>query len=74
MRKQPPEVRVKNFNEVALGFTQEDAVAEALRCIQCLKPTCIAGCPVEIDIKSFIKFITEEKFELAIKKIKEKNN
>ena len=72
--KQPPEVRRRNFNEVALGYTEEQAVAEANRCLQCKKPQCIQGCPVEIDIPAFIRLIRERKFEEAIKKVKEKNS
>jgi glutamate synthase (NADPH/NADH) small chain len=71
--KQPPEVRRRNFNEVALGYTEEQALIEASRCLQCPKPQCVSGCPVEIDIPAFIKLMKEKKFEDAIKKIKEKN-
>ena len=74
MPKQKPEERIKNFHEVALGFTEEDALKEAKRCLQCKKPTCIEGCPVEIDIPSFIKLIKEKDYNSAIKKIKEKNS
>ena len=74
MPKQKPEVRRRNFNEVALGYTEEQAIAEANRCLQCPKPQCVQGCPVEIDIPAFIKFIREGKFDEAVKKIKEKNS
>jgi glutamate synthase (NADPH/NADH) small chain len=74
MPEQDPKKRVKNFDEVALGYTPEQAVAEAKRCIQCKKPACISGCPVEIDIPAFIAFIAGGKFNEAIKKLKEKNN
>ena len=74
MPKQKPEVRKHNFNEVALGYTEEQAVAEAERCLQCPKPQCVGGCPVEIEIPAFIKLIKEHKFEKAIKKVKEKNS
>lgn len=74
MPKQKPEVRRKNFNEVALGYTEEQAVAEANRCLQCPKPQCIQGCPVEIDIPAFIELIRQRRFNEAIKKIKEKNS
>ncbi len=74
MRKQKSDERIKNFNEVALGLTEAEAVAEARRCLFCKKPSCVGGCPVEIDIPSFIKLITEKKFDEAILKIKEKNN
>jgi len=72
--KQKPEVRRSNFNEVALGYTEEQAIAEANRCLQCPKPQCIQGCPVEIEIPAFIKLLREGKFEEAAKKIKEKNS
>jgi glutamate synthase (NADPH) small chain len=73
MPEQDPEVRKKNFKEVGTGYTEEQALLEASRCIQCKNPTCISGCPVEIDIKSFIKLITEKKFNEALEKIREKN-
>jgi len=73
MPKQNPVERVRNFNEVALGFTPELAMAEAARCIQCPKPQCVKGCPVEIDIPGFIKCIAEGDFKAAIKVMKEKN-
>jgi glutamate synthase (NADPH/NADH) small chain len=72
--KQKPEARRRNFNEVALGYTEEQALEEANRCLQCPKPQCIQGCPVEIEIPAFIKLLREEKYEEAIKKIKEKNS
>ena len=62
--QQDPKIRARNFKEVALGYTEEDALLEASRCIQCKKPRCIKGCPVEIDIKEFIKLITEKKEEV----------
>jgi len=73
MPRQDPKARAKNFNEVALGYTAEQAVAEAKRCIQCKKPSCIAGCPVEIDIPAFVALIAGGKFDEAAKKLKEKN-
>lgn len=72
--KQPPEERVKNFKEVALGYTEEQALEEASRCLQCPKPQCIQGCPVGVDIKSFIGLLREGKYAEAIRKIKEKNS
>ncbi len=74
MNKQPAEKRVGNFNEVALGYTEEQAIAEASRCLQCKKAFCVKGCPVEIDIPGFIKKIKEKDFSGAILKIKEKNS
>jgi len=71
--EQDPKVRARNFQEVALGYTEKDALLEASRCIQCKKPRCIKGCPVEIDIKEFIRLIEEKKFEESLAKIREKN-
>jgi glutamate synthase (NADPH/NADH) small chain len=73
MREQPPEERIRNFKEVPFGYTPDDAVNEALRCLQCKKPLCITGCPVEIDIQGFIALIVQKKFKEGISKIKEKN-
>ncbi len=53
--------RVKNFFEVALGFSKDEAEREAKRCLQCKNPPCVKGCPVGIDIPAFIKFIKEDK-------------
>jgi len=72
--KQKPQERRQNFNEVSLGYSEEQALAEANRCLQCPKPQCIQGCPVEIEIPAFIKLIREGKFEEAVKKLKEKNS
>jgi len=74
MPTQPAELRIKNFDEVELGFTEEQAIAEAQRCIQCKKPKCVEGCPVNVKIPEFIKLITERKFDEAAKKIKETNS
>ena len=71
--KQAPEARRKNFNEVALGYTAEQALTEANRCLQCKEPKCVTGCPVEIDIPGFIKLMKEKNFTAAIQKVKEKN-
>jgi glutamate synthase (NADPH/NADH) small chain len=73
MPKQEPEKRRRNFTEVALGFTAELAQKEAQRCIQCKKPFCIDGCPVEIDIPAFIKRIAEGDFSGALEKVCEEN-
>ena len=72
--KQNPKERIYNFNEVALGYTEEQAVAEAERCLQCVKPPCVEGCPVEVDIPAFIGLVKERKFDEAIRKVKEKNS
>jgi len=74
MPEQDPKLRITNFDEVALGYTEEQALMEASRCLQCPNPTCIQGCPVNIDIKAFIGLIQEGKFTEGYYKIKEKNN
>ncbi len=73
MKEQPPERRIKNFDEVPYGYTEEEAIQEAKRCLQCKKATCIDGCPVEIDIPGFIEAIAQGDFRSAIKRLKEKN-
>jgi len=73
MPKQAADARKRNFNEVALGYTEEQAREEASRCLQCPKPQCVQGCPVEICIPAFIKFLQEGKYEEAITEIKKKN-
>jgi glutamate synthase (NADPH/NADH) small chain len=73
MPKQPPEVRRRNFGEVALGYTIDLALSEAKRCMQCKKPRCVGGCPVEIDIPAFISCVAKGDFSGGIKKLKEKN-
>ena len=73
MPEQDPNVRNKNFQEVNLGFTEELAKMEALRCIQCPKPVCITGCPVGIKIQEFIKLVSEGDYLGAAAKIKEDN-
>jgi len=65
MPEQPPDVRNKNFKEVALGFNEALALKESDRCIQCKKPACIAGCPVGIDIPGFIKAVAEKDYQTA---------
>lgn len=74
MPKQPPHIRIRNFDEVVLGYTEEQALMEAERCLQCPNPQCVKGCPVEIDIPAFIRLLKEGKFREAIMKIREKNN
>jgi glutamate synthase (NADPH/NADH) small chain len=73
MAKQEPKVRAKNFKEVALGYTEEQALEEAARCLQCVKPQCTSGCPVEVPIQGFIKLLKEKKYDEAIALIKTKN-
>jgi len=74
MPEQDPKVRAKNFNEVPFGYTPELAQLESSRCLQCKKPKCIEGCPVEIDIPAFIKLIHEGDFIGAARKLKERNS
>ncbi|MBP8612435.1 MAG: NADPH-dependent glutamate synthase [Candidatus Atribacteria bacterium] len=73
MKEQRPEERKKNFFEVPLGYTKEEAILEASRCIKCPTHPCINGCPVHINIPAFIKAIEEENFQLAIDIIHESN-
>jgi glutamate synthase (NADPH/NADH) small chain len=74
MPRQEPTVRAHNFNEVALGYSHEMAVAEANRCLQCKKPTCIDGCPVNVRIPEFIKALREEDMWGSVEALKDKNN
>jgi len=73
MREQPPLERARNFMEVPYGYTPEEAMKEASRCLNCLKPTCRNGCPVSVDISSFIKLSREGRVIEAAWKIKEEN-
>ena len=73
MPKQNPWERIRNFDEVALGYLTQTAVDEASRCLQCKKPFCNQGCPVGIDIPGFIKCIVAGDYASAIRKIKETN-
>src|SRR4030042_1969784 len=73
MPKQEPAARAKNFNEVAFGYTAENALYEAGRCIQCKKRTCVAGCPVGVDIPEFILALRDGKMPEAVKILKGKN-
>jgi glutamate synthase (NADPH/NADH) small chain len=74
MREQDPKVRIRNFEEVPFGYTPEEAVSEAERCLQCKRAPCIQGCPVNINIPKFIREIREGDFRAAIRTIKETNN
>lgn len=69
MPSQEADVRNKNFNEVALGYTEEVALDEAERCLGCKKPACVAGCPVNINIPEFIAHIKDKDFEGAYQEI-----
>ncbi|MDK2940442.1 MAG: glutamate synthase small chain, partial [Methanolobus sp.] len=70
MPLQDPKERAQNFDEVALGYTDEMALAEASRCLECKSPKCVDGCPVNIDIPGFIARIKSEDFDGAIGTIK----
>jgi glutamate synthase (NADPH/NADH) small chain len=74
MPKQDPQVRKTNFEEVACGFTEQQAIAEASRCLNCPKQFCVSGCPVEVAIPDFIKLIKNGDFSGAAAKVKEKNS
>jgi glutamate synthase (NADPH/NADH) small chain len=74
MRKQNKKQRIKNFEEVAFGYSTEEAIKEAKRCLNCRKPRCVEGCPVMIDIPNFIQLVKQGKFKQALEKIREKNN
>ncbi len=74
MPRQDPKIRVKNFNEVALGYTEEMALKEASRCIQCPKRPCVNGCPVYVDIPEFIKALREGNMPEAVRILKSKNS
>jgi glutamate synthase (NADPH) small chain len=73
MPEQAPEVRRRNFEEVPLGYTREMAMEEASRCLQCKKPACVEGCPVNVDIPGFIKLIKEGDFTGSIRNLWTKN-
>ena len=74
MPKQSPLIRGLNFQEVAQGYTEEQAIAEAGRCLQCPKRPCVDGCPVGIDIPGFIKEIQEGNLAEAVRILKAKNS
>ncbi|WP_139905533.1 NADPH-dependent glutamate synthase [Clostridium thermarum] len=63
--EQDPKVRVTNFDEVCLGYSEEEAKQEAARCLNCKKPLCVTQCPVTINIPSFIQYVKEGEFEKA---------
>ncbi len=74
MPMQEPLVRARNFDQVALGYSPEQAFAEANRCIQCKKPTCREGCPVMVRIPEFIKALRDEQMPAAAEILKSTNN
>jgi len=65
VREQDPKIRVTNFEEVCFGYNEEEAVAEAKRCLNCKKPLCVNDCPVSIDIPTFIQEVKNRNFEQA---------
>jgi glutamate synthase (NADPH/NADH) small chain len=73
MAEQPPDVRVCNFNEVPYGYTPEQAIAEAKRCLDCPKQICMPGCPVNVDIPAFLKLVALGDFLGAATLIKQTN-
>jgi glutamate synthase (NADPH/NADH) small chain len=73
MLEQPPDERIRNFDEVPYGYTAEEAMAEARRCLEFARPGCMSGCPVNINIPGFLKLIAEGDFRGAINLIKETN-
>ena len=73
MPEQPPAARIRNFDEVPYGYTEEQARLEASRCLQCKKPPCVTGCPVQVDIPGFIRLIREGRPIEAARLIKKTN-
>ena len=73
MPEQDPKIRARNFDEVALGYTEEQAKAEAARCLQCKNPLCVRGCPVNVHIPEFIAKVAEGDFEAAYRIITDTN-
>ena len=71
MPAQDPKVRARNMNEVALGYTEEQAIVEANRCLQCKNQPCISGCPVAVQIPQFIAQVAKGEFKKAVDIIKE---
>ncbi len=74
MPEQEPDVRKRNFEEVPIGYSAETAMKEAERCLQCKKPACVAGCPVEVDIPGFIGLIKDGDFTGSIRNLWSKNS
>lgn len=74
MKEQDPQKRRYNYEEVSLGYSLEEAILEANRCLKCKKPLCVAGCPVNVQIPKFIAAVAEGDIEKAIGIIRETNN
>jgi len=73
MPRRDPQERIRDFNEVATGFTEEEAVYEASRCLQCPKQPCVSACPVGSLIPEFMKLVKEKDFQKAYEKVREMN-
>ena len=73
MAEQPPDVRISNFNEVPYGYTPEQAMAEARRCLFCPRAICVPGCPVHVDIPGFLRLVADGDFRGAAVLIKQAN-
>lgn len=73
MPEQLPELRARNFEEVPYGYSHDAAIKEAKRCLNCKKPGCVAGCPVQVKIPEFISLIAKGDFAAAARKVKETN-
>ncbi len=74
MPEQDPKVRAHNFDEVPYGYDEKLAQLEAQRCLQCKKPQCVKGCPVEVEIPQFIQYIVDGDFAAAARQLKNKNS
>src|SRR5450756_2467254 len=73
VRRQEPDERIKNFREVALGYDSVEAKREAERCLECKKPKCVGGCPVNIDIPKFVTEVRDGDVSGAVKTLKAEN-
>ncbi|MDO4551585.1 MAG: NADPH-dependent glutamate synthase [Planctomycetia bacterium] len=73
MREQDPKIRAHNFQEVPLGYSPEEARQEAARCLNCKKPMCVTGCPVNVNIPAFIELVDQGEFAAAARMIKKTN-
>ncbi|MCA6071216.1 MAG: NADPH-dependent glutamate synthase [Endomicrobium sp.] len=74
MPERDPQIRKRDFNQVNTGYTQNEMLAEAKRCLQCKNPMCSKGCPVEVDIPVFIKYLSEDNPKKAIKILNQKSS
>jgi glutamate synthase (NADPH) small chain len=71
--EQQPDERKRNFTEVSFGVDEERALLEAARCLECQNPVCQEGCPVNIDIRSFVQLVYQKDYVGAVNKIRESN-